>query len=437
MENDIERHVFSDETKNVLIIGPGGTGKSYIIKNLLLKAKDKNIKIEATASTGVAAVNINGTTLHRFFGVGLCQGHIDNIIRKVMKNYDATQRITNTKILFIDEISMIGAELFDKLDQVAKYIRKNNEPFGGIKLILSGDFLQLPPVKDKWIFLSNIWEKLQFKLFFLKEPKRYNDLEFYDMLMRAREGVLTQNDIGKIIERTKAYDIYINNNNNDDVEKNIVKPTILYSQRIDVDFINKNEINKLSSDIHLYNAHDFVLPNDEKCDQIFLDISTEKYKQELDYLAPVILELKIGTQVMITRNLNVEEGICNGTRAVVTELNTETITVKTCSGIELLISPVIFSFEDKDIKICRKQLPIIVAFALTIHKSQGSTIDFCIIDLGPTIFSPGQGYVALSRVRDWNSLLINGFLRKSIKADKKAIEYVNYLEELYYEDNQN
>lgn len=440
MEKEIQDSIFSDDKSNLLLIGAGGTGKSFIIRNMLSIARQRDISAEATAATGVAAVNINGMTLHRFFGVGLCQGNLDELILKVRRNYDAVQRIIKTKILFIDEISMVGADFFDKLDLISKHYRKSTEPFGGIKLILSGDFLQLPPVKDNWIFFSKIWLALNLKFLILNKPKRYTDRDFYEMLMRAREGILIKQDILKINERVEAYNAYMNQkiNNQDTVE-----PTILYSYRIDVDIINKTKLDKLNGEKRIYKAKDLIMPNNkknlEKQDNSEYNGNIKQnvtdYQQELNYLAPEIIELKIGAQVMITRNLNVEQGICNGTRAVVIDLNDNHIKVKTRSDQTLTIEPVSFTFEDKYITINRFQLPVIIAYALTIHKSQGSTLDFCIVDLGPSIFAPGQAYVALSRVRDWNSLLIKKFFRNSVKADNKALQYNNSIEEAFLQDS--
>ncbi len=415
IDNDIENAILNTN-QNVLIIGPGGTGKSYLLKQIVEKARMSEKKCEATAATGVAAVNINGSTLHHFFGVGLCKGTIKYITGKVKRNSEAMIRITTTDILIIDEFSMIGDELFSKLNLVARYFRKSKKPFGGMRLVVSGDPLQLPPIGENWVFDSETWAALNFDTFFMTEPRRFTDKSFYQTLMRVREGVLTQQDILKINRRVKAYNRYTETE-----DQYPIKPTKMYALRIDVETINQTEMDKLSGTARSYHAIDTFLPLK----------STAKlchYSPRLDYMAPKVLALKVGAQVMLTWNLNVEEGLCNGTRGVITDLDLETVTIKTRNGKELTIERIKFPLEDKKARVSRTQFPLILAFALTIHKCQGSTLDFCVVDLGPAVFAAGQGYVALSRARSWDSLLVSNFTRRAIKADPRALEFVTQLE---------
>lgn len=401
---------------NILLIGPGGSGKSYLINEFVETARSYAKIVETTAATGIAAININGTTLHRFFGIGLGNGTLEQLIGNVKKNKPALERIRTTQILVIDEISMVGALLFTKLNSIAKFIRKNNNPFGGMRLILAGDFLQLCPVKDEWIFTSEHWNALNLKVIHMNEPKRFTDIEFYNTLMRIRNGQLSLGDYTKLKDRVKAYNDYMSSS-----DDHPVKPTILYSLKCDVDLVNQGEMDKISEKSYQYDAIDSFTPLES-------GVTIDYYKPVLDDLAPKVLSLKVGAQVMITRNLDVTAQICNGTRAVITELSNETITVRLRDRQELILDRCQFTFEDKRGMVARSQFPIILAFAITIHKSQGSTLDFCVVDLGPDIFSPGQAYVALSRVRNWNSLLLCAFHKRSIRADKSALDYIKSLE---------
>lgn len=402
--------------ENILLIGPGGSGKSYLIKEMTRVYRDRGRIIETTAATGIAAININGTTLHRFFGIGLGQGTPEQLIGSIRKNKPALKRIKTTQILVIDEISMVGAVLFNKLNSIAKFVRKNDKPFGGMRLILAGDFLQLCPVKDEWIFTSSEWDGLNLKVLFMNEPKRFNDIEFYNTLMRIRKGQPSLSDIVKLKDRVKAYNDYLTSS--DSVS---VKPTILYSLKCDVDTINRSEMDKLSEKSFQYEAVDTFTPLEK-------GVTIDYYKAILDDLSPKTLTLKVGAQVMITRNLDVDSQICNGTRAVIAELYPDSISVKLRDGQDIILDRCQFTFEDNRGSVSRSQFPLILAYAITIHKSQGSTLDFCVVDLGPDIFSPGQAYVALSRVRNWNSLLLCAFHRKSIKADPQALKYIGSLE---------
>jgi ATP-dependent DNA helicase PIF1 len=421
-ERDIIKNAIFNSNRNIFISGAGGTGKSYMLKEIINEARDKGIVCEMTAATGVAAVNVSGTTLHRFFGVGLCTGDIEYIIGKVKKNRDALMRIMNTKLLFIDEISMIGDKLFAKLDLVAKHYRKSREPFGGMRLVVSGDFLQLCPIEEGWVFESKVWKLLNFKTCFMFVPRRFTDKDFYHMLMRAREGKLIQEDLRKIKTRVDAYNRYTK-----EKKPEAVKPTILSALRIEVEEINKQEMEKLASNAKNYTAIDTFVP-------IQNTARPAHYRQQLDYMAPKVLSLKVDAQVMITWNLNVKEELCNGTRAVVKELCENTVTILTRNGQSVILERNVFPLKDKNAKVSRSQFPLMLAFAGTIHKAQGSTLDFCVVDLGPDVFAPGQGYVALSRARSWDSLLISSFTCKSIKADQKALDFITKLEDECEED---
>lgn len=397
---------------NILIIGPGGTGKSTLIKRVTSRMNLQEIAI--TSSTGVSAININGQTLHRFFGVGLANESFEKIITRVKRGV-ARKNIKQVKTLFIDEISMISAELFTILDGVAKYIRNSTDNFGGIQIVASGDFMQLSPVNGSWIFTSKIWKEMKFKPFILSTPFRYEDSSFYETLMRVRLGDLTEDDIKKIKTRQEAYKEYRKVSH-----KTGVIPTKLFSTRNDVEEINKKELERLPGEYIYFTAQDTIIKKNVR-------IPNEICEKHLDLLAPKEIMVKIGAQIMITWNIDVENKISNGTRGVLKNNTENGILVTLRDNRDIEIPSIEYKYENDEVVLVRMQYPIIIAYALTIHKCQGSTLDFCMIDIGPKIFAPGQAYVALSRTRGWNNLLIRRFNASSIKADKHALRYITHL----------
>jgi ATP-dependent DNA helicase PIF1 len=422
-EQDIIEHVLGGN-RNILISGPGGTGKSFLIKKIVSLNGTNDFtmkKIAVTAATGVAAINVNGTTCHRFFGCGIARGSMDQIIGTVQRNKDAVFRIKTTNVLIIDEMSMIGGDLFTKFDKIAKFFRKNNEPFGGMQIVAVADFLQLCPINDTWVFESDIWKILDFKPFILSEPKRFSDTLFFETLMRIRNGKMSIKDQQSIKGRINAYNEYCKKSENDN--ELTIKPTILYSLKVNVENLNQEELNKLENKPKKFVSVDSCKPK-------VANVTIDYFIPLLDELAPKELLLAIGAQVMITWNLSVESGICNGTRGVIVGFDSDanTVTLKLCNNQEITIEQMPFVVEDNQGMATRKQFPLIVAYAITTHKSQGSTLDFVIVDLGPSIFAPGQAYVALSRARNWESILISNYSRSSIKADPKALMYMQSIE---------
>jgi ATP-dependent DNA helicase PIF1 len=428
--SDIIYHLINDN-RNIFLSGVGGTGKSFLIKHLSEILFFKYYKIVGvTATTGVAAININGSTLHRYTGIKLGTGTPEQIIRYMKR--DAISRWKTTNILIIDEISMMGKELFEKLDAIGKIIRKNDEPFGGIKIIASGDFLQLPPVNDDFCFKSKIWKQCKFEPFILNKPYRFTDSIYSDMLLRIRKGLHTQNDIDILNSRKNIYDV---NNSTDEI-----KPTILYSKKIDVDSMNDSELSKLTTQHHTLSSYDsaHLVKVDQKTDtttyEIIRDFNVTQYETHLNEIIPKIVNLRVGAQVMLKINLNTDIGLVNGTRGVITEIKEFEILMKCLDGNihNIGLNDWIYKTNETkdglDIVIRRRQFPLILAYALTIHKIQGSTLDKALCDLGPTVFAESQAYVALSRVRSLDGLYLSSFVKSSIKVNKDALEFVDKIE---------
>ena len=429
--------------RNVILHAPGGTGKSYMLKKIAKTLGRKGKKVYCTATTGVAAINLNdpdenitASTLHSFAGIGTATETAEKLYSKVYHDDRPRKRWMNADVLIIDEVSMLGAQLLGKIDYVARKIRREEAtPFGGVTLIVSGDFLQLPPVKDNWIFDAQVWEESDFVPFLLDKPKRYDDGDYFKLLLRIREGIHTNADIEVLQSRVVAYDEWkkgeqlreeLRRSGEADVEDEI-KPTVLYSKKIDVEEHNLNELRKLPGEEIMYTARDTFVPLSKRARKEF-------YGPLLNDTIPDTIILKRGAQVMLKYNLDIAAGLVNGSRAVVVDLTHISATVKFLNGNVHKIDPIVWKIEDNDAKISRFQIPFILAWGLTFHKSQGSTLDFAICDLGPSVFSPGQAYVALSRVKNLKGLFLSELYPKSIKVDGKAVAYSRYLREKAIEE---
>lgn len=417
---------------NIIFHSPGGTGKSWTLKEIAKYCKNKLHKVVAcTATTGVAAINLNSpenaissSTLHSWAGIGVVSEDtsVQKLFYKVWNHPGSRDKWLATDVLIIDEISMLGLSLFDKLDYIGRKVRRSPDfPFGGIQLIVSGDFLQLPPVKDNWVFKSSVWEECKFTSVVLEEAKRYKDLDWFNMLLRIRIGDHTKEDVKKLYSRNIAYQKLI-----EDTEKKsdtqTIKPTILYSTNKNVQEHNEKELFKLPGASRTFIA-----------DDVFTQLNEggkyEHYVNLLDDAIPKAVQFKTGAQVMLKVNLDVKQGYVNGSRGVVLDIGPDYMVVKFINGSEKKIQKHVWVMEDKDGKMTRTQMPFILAWALSIHKSQGCTLDYVICDLGPTIFTTGQAYVALSRVRDMSGLFISDFWPQSIKVNLFARDYAKKLKQ--------
>jgi ATP-dependent DNA helicase PIF1 len=416
--------------KNILIHGSGGCGKSYTLRYVAKKLRSDGIKVYMTALTGVAALNlagdksvcdINVTTLHRFAGVGTAQGDVDELIARVKSKSIAMKNWGKCQVLIIDEVSMLGGQLLTKLDTIAKTIRKNDRPFGGIQLILSGDTLQLNPVKDIWSFQTDVWSELNLQPFIFEVPYRYTDTKFFELLQRIRVGAQTEEDYktirGRVRANKKMQDILTSLSKDNAGE--IIKPTMFYSKNVDVDAFNLRELDKLPGD-----GIEFIARDSFTIKKKLRNVIQEEYIKMLDDTIPKSIVVKVGAQVMLKKNLDIDMGLVNGSRGVVSEIiEGEALEVKFLSGIKLRIDLQEWDYEDKYAKATRVQIPFVLAWACTIHKSQGCTLDYTVVDLGPSIFCPGQAYVALSRCRDLEGLFVSEFTPNSIIVSQDALKY--------------
>jgi len=393
--------------ENILITGPAGTGKSYTIKYIIDLLKENNKNIGLTATTGTAAFIIGGQTLHSFMGLGLCDGSLADIFINIKKNKSIYKKLAELDVLIIDEVSMLDSVLFDKISDIFSYIKSYSlndqellhKPFGGVQIILIGDFCQLAPVNGFYCFLSKMWKQANIKTVLLEELVRQNDdVLFQKILQIIRKGKCTDN-ILKVLNALK-----------DTQFDNEIIPTKLYPKNVNVDKINEIEINKLKeAGNKTYNYKAEAFPDNLK--------NINKYD----------IELVENSQVIVTRNIDISIGIVNGTRGVVKELHPNQVIIKDIEGNVhiILYYKDIIEKKGKSAKSYISHMPLKVSYALSIHKSQGMTIDALEIDLGENIFTCGQAYTALSRAKSLQSIKIIDVSKESFKTNLYVKEFYN------------
>lgn len=400
------------EGKNIFITGGGGVGKTALLNYYISKHRKKNLGV--TSTTGTSAILINGNTIHSYLGLGTGKKSVELLLSNIESNYFLKKRWKTLKTLIIDEISMLSADFFDKLELLARLIRKIDKPFGGIQLILSGDFCQLSPIDSKnFCFESLSWNNVIDNVVYLTKIIRQENKEFQNCLSNIR--------LGKIDETTKNI---INNRINAKLENDFgIIPTKLFSKNINVDFTNNSELEKLSKKNKRY-----IYPMN--CN-FFNPKIIDKYKKSIS--AVENLELCIGCQVMLIFNMDIKNQLINGSRGVVTDFvfrNGYYIPiVRFLNGIEMEIDFNEWKIEEEEKVIGTiKQIPLKLAYAFSIHKSQGSSLDYAIIDL-LELFDFGMAYVALSRVRNLEGLSIISINWNKVKANPKAISFYKMFSE--------
>lgn len=412
-----------ENRENVYISGIAGSGKSYLLKQLYDEAVKKGINSVLSSTTGVSSFNLGGCTIHSFTGIVLPsqmpkdpEEFVSRIVTRIKFKRYLLKKWQNLKILFIDEVSMLGANYIDVINEVAKRVRGSSSPFGGIQVIASGDFLQLPPVNDSFCFESPCWEELRFKNYVLTKAYRFTEQKWNDILQRARVGKLTKEDMDVLKE-------CVNKKNNSDIQ-----PTVIYSLRRDVDGLNEVALDNLSSEFITFIAED-TLGEEEKTGSVnIIRHCSEEQSKVLDSTLNIgrNIKLKVGAQVMLVANLDVAMGLVNGSRGVITKVEADNIIVKFKGKeyeFEHPISPYAFKIEHQGEYYVRTIVPLIPAYASTVHKMQGLTIDCGIINCGSSIFSPGQAYVALSRVRSLDGLFLEQISQSKIYPNKLALNF--------------
>ena len=382
------------EGSNILLTGSAGTGKSYTIKYIIEYLKENNKKFAVTATTGTAAVMIGGQTLHSFLGLGHGTASTKEIYSNILRNKKKYDNISCIDTLIIDEVSMLDKELFEKISELLSLIKLNDGYFGNIQLILIGDFCQLAPVKGQFCFLSDLWNKIDIKVVLLRELIRQSDdLLFQNILRIIRKGRCTDNIITVL---NKLRDTEFDNG---------IIPTRLYPVNIDVDKINSIEIEKVKA-----------MGNKSKT---YFASASSDMERDRDKFS---IELTLNAQIIIIRNISVENSLVNGTRGVIKHLDDDFIVISDVDGNIHKINYYTDTYNNNS-KSFIYHMPVRICYALSIHKSQGMTIDALEIDMGPNIFTCGQSYTALSRAKKLSSIKIIDVTKDSFKTNTYVKEF--------------
>lgn len=378
---------------NVMLTGPAGAGKSYLLNRFIDKARKKRKKVVVTATTGLAAAHLNGQTIHSWSGIGLGKKlHEDYTY---MMSETKKKAIRKTDILIIDEVSMMHDYNLDMVDQAMRIIRESDKPMGGIQTILCGDFFQLPPVSSngngRFITESATWKRLDLSICYLEEQYRAEDLRLQAILNALRAGNLKQVHLDQLLSRTRQ-------RASDGV-------TRLYTTNADVDELNQRELAATPGDSHFY-----MRTSRGRWGAI---VSLQR-----NVLAPELLELKLGVIVMAVKN-DPAGRYHNGSIGNVIDFTSEGFPVVNFKH-PTVVYPDEWELRSGDrITAAITQIPLRLAYAITVHKSQGMTLDAAEIDLRKA-FVEGMGYVALSRVRSLDNLYLKGINRRALMVSKKA-----------------
>ena len=428
---------------NVYLTGSAGSGKTHTLRQYIDWLNEHDIPVAITASTGIAATHMNGQTIHGWAGIGIREFLTDSDMDALEQKQYLFKRFEKARVLIIDEVSMLHAHRLDMVERVCRRFRRNDAPFGGLQVILSGDFFQLPPINrtgaqsapvqispqqemmfdyesgeqiepdpdSDMVIYSVAWKKMKPAICYLTEQHRQEDNTFLEILNAIRENNISKKHLDLIDSRMNA-------------QVSSSTPTKLYTHNVDVDSINHAELSKIPGDekgfIMMGHGHD-----------VLVDILKKSC------LAPSELRLKIGAEVMFIKN-NYEEGYVNGTRGIVEGFDSrgEPVVRITSSGKRIVVSAKEWQIEENGkVKASITQYPLRLAWAITIHKSQGMSLDSAEIDLSKT-FAYGLGYVALSRVRTLSGVRLVGFSQKALEVDPLALEIDEKLQEESEKNNE-
>lgn len=401
---------------NVFLTGSAGSGKTFLLNQYVDYLRKKKVKVGITASTGIAATHMNGVTIHSWSGMGIKDSLTDYDMQKLLKKRHLKKNFKKTKVLVIDEISMLHHFQLDMIDKICRAFRQKNEPFGGMQVILCGDFFQLPPVNrrgDEVCFAteSDIWPNMDLKVCYLREQHRHGDDELTKILNDIRAGSVGEHTL-KLLKKRYSGSVETGN------------LTKLYTHNVDVDAINNGELQKLEGGHIVYAMTSRGNPK-----------LAEVLKKNC--LAPEQLALKKGALVMFVKN-SFEEDYVNGTLGRVIGFNKEGLPiVKTNKDRIIHVDRKSWMIEEEGKAIVEiNQVPLRLAWAITVHKSQGMTLDAAEIDLSKS-FVEGMGYVALSRVRSLDGLKLVGLNDMALRVNEAVLELDKELVKMSEDARQN
>ncbi|MBC7498026.1 AAA family ATPase [Candidatus Gracilibacteria bacterium] len=384
---------------NVFLTGAAGTGKTYLINRFIRHAREHGITIAVTASTGIAATHIGGMTIHSWSGMGIRDTLTDEDIDVIVSREYLAKRFAKTNILIIDEISMLSGVFLANLDRLLRSTRFSQEPFGGIQVVLVGDFFQLPPVSRgsdvEFAFEHPSWRTYRLAICVLDVQYRQGEDPLLTILNEIRSGDMSQESFSLLDRRNIPVDTEDH--------------TELFTRNISVDTYNTQRLNAIHDDT-------FVFEMQSK--------GAEKLVEALKKgcLAPETLILKKGARVMFVKN-NFEAGYVNGSIGHVVGKYESLPIVELTDGTRIIADHMDWSIEENGkVKATILQIPLRLAWAITVHKSQGMTLDTAVMDLSDA-FVRGQGYVALSRVRSLNGLILRGYNPIALQIDSRVRDY--------------
>jgi ATP-dependent exoDNAse (exonuclease V) alpha subunit len=419
--------------KNVFLTGPAGSGKTYVLNSYISYLRERGVEVAVTASTGIAATHIGGMTIHGWSGIGIKDTLSAQDLDYLESHQYLWKRFEKVKVLVVDEISMLKNSTLDMVDRVCKAFKRNEKPFGGLQVIFSGDFFQLPPIEryspkaqmeqialyptnnedimyevedeiqTPFAFTAKSWKNADLHVCYLKEQHRQDDSTLLNILNEIRSGEVSDDVRELLLEKITQTDI-------EDVTK-------LYTHNIDVDRYNLEQLEKIDGEEQIYE-----MTSHGKASGV------EALKRGC--LSPEELWVKVGALVMFVKN-NPIAGYVNGTMGEVIGFNTDGFpVVQTKEGREFVAIPQPWAIEDQG-KVLAEiyQVPLRLAWAVTIHKSQGMTLDSAHIDLSQA-FVAGQGYVALSRVRTLEGLYLKGINRQALEVHPGVLRFDEKLQEL-------
>lgn len=419
------------EGHNLFLTGPAGTGKSLTISKIIERAQELGKQVYVTASTGVAA-SLLGTamgcsgvrTFHSWAGIGLGKYAPSSHAKFIMRNERARERIQGTDLLILDEVSMMDFDYMSKVNDVLQIVRKSNQVFGGIQVVLAGDFYQLPPTQKGrkepyYLFESQLWADLIEKTVILKKVYRQSKQEFVNLLMNLRDCRIDQS-VHEIMDKLQKNRLKIENG---------IKPTMLFCRNMNVDAVNMAELKRIDRPMYSFKSQEKYKSESEK----------KEHKDSFSFIDE--LKLKVDAQVMCLINMAPELGIVNGSRGVVTHIHSkehpnecrqEDIDLGAEEYVEVrFLNGYVHRFTREkqeatnqvgEVVASKTQYPFKLSWALTIHKSQGATIDLLDVDLSGC-FAPGQAYVAISRGTSLDTLRVRNFSKRAVITSPKVVHF--------------
>lgn len=409
--------------ESLLILGSAGTGKSQITKTFYKWITNNQQKtMYLTSTTGISAYNIGGITINSFMGIGTGELSVETLIRRLKYKTSIKNRIKMTDILVIDEISMMSASVFEKINHICQILKRSNKPFGGIQIILTGDLLQLETIFNTTTTLNNksgdnrlIIESELFKKMFTKSTivlqenfRQKTDTKYIDILMRIRKGLQNEEDIKTLQTRL------LDTDNNSLIH--------LVSSNKKAQLINSKQLNKIKSDDIIFECQFSRYGNTETCDLLEKELLTQFSQRGID-----VIKLRKGCRVLLIKNLDISLGLVNGSIGTVKDFINNKVVVEFDNGVTEHIGKIEWELEIDNSKIVATQIPFMLAYSITIHKSQSLSLDKAILDLADC-FCNHMVYVALSRVRSLEGVYLHSFNPKKITVNEKLLDFINEIE---------